>query len=85
MVYFNVLGLHFLVLSSQKRTTDLFGKRSSNYSDRMQMPMLMDLYVSDSSDLNELVDKRSLQNEVGFQLCPYAVWRVLAKTQEIIS
>ena len=46
MVYFNVLGQHFLILSSLERITDLFEKRSSNYSDRRRMPMLVELYVS---------------------------------------
>ena len=43
MIYFNVLGQHFLILSSLKRTTDLFEKRSSNYSDRPRLPMLVEL------------------------------------------
>ena len=47
IVYFNVLGQHFLVLGSLRRTNDLFEKRSSNYSDRIRMPM-MELYVLDS-------------------------------------
>ncbi|KAF8815533.1 hypothetical protein BYT27DRAFT_7045609, partial [Phlegmacium glaucopus] len=34
IVYFNVLGQHFLVLGSKERINDLFEKRSSNYSDR---------------------------------------------------
>ena len=47
MVYFNVFGQGFLVLGSRKRTTDLLERRSSNYSDRIRMPML-ELYVSRS-------------------------------------
>ncbi|KAF4621589.1 hypothetical protein D9613_012598 [Agrocybe pediades] len=43
MVYFEVLGQPFLVLCSLKRVNDLLEKRSSNYSDRVQTPMLMDL------------------------------------------
>ena len=54
MIYFNVLGHHFLILGSFERTTDLFEKRSSNYSDRMRLPMLVDLYVSDSLRLIHL-------------------------------
>ena len=46
MIYFKVLGHHFLILSSFERTTDLLEKRSSNYSDRMRLPMLLELYVS---------------------------------------
>ena len=56
MVYFNVLGQPFVVLGSLQRTRDLFEKRSSNYSDRMRMPMVMELYVSKNSHLNELVN-----------------------------
>ncbi|KAF9548281.1 cytochrome P450 [Agrocybe pediades] len=43
MVYFEVLGQPFLVLCSLKRVNDLLEKRSSNYSDRVRTPMLMDL------------------------------------------
>ena len=45
MVYFNVLGQDFLILGSLQRTTDLFEKRSLNYSDRMRLPMLVELCV----------------------------------------
>ena len=53
MVYFNVLGKHFLVLGSLRRVSDLLEQRSSNYSDRMQIPML-ELYVSDSFHLKNV-------------------------------
>ncbi|KDR79209.1 hypothetical protein GALMADRAFT_137092 [Galerina marginata CBS 339.88] len=43
MVYFEVLGQPFLVLGSLRRTNDLFEKRSSTYSDRMRMPMVLEL------------------------------------------
>ncbi|KAF9044301.1 cytochrome P450 [Panaeolus papilionaceus] len=43
MVYFEVLGQPFLVLDTLERTTDLLEKRSSNYSDRMRLPMLIEL------------------------------------------
>lgn len=43
MIYFEVLGQPFMVLGSLKRTSDLFDKRSSNYSDRMRMPMVIEL------------------------------------------
>ena len=45
MVYFNVLGQDFLILGSLQRTTDLFEKRSLNYSDRMRLPMMVELCV----------------------------------------
>ncbi|KAJ3548042.1 hypothetical protein NMY22_g1426 [Coprinellus aureogranulatus] len=40
MVYLESLGTKILVLGSVKRTTDLFEKRSSLYSDRHASPML---------------------------------------------
>ncbi|KAH9483138.1 Cytochrome P450 monooxygenase COX2 [Psilocybe cubensis] len=43
MIYFEVLGQPFIVLNSLQRTIDLFDKRSSNYSDRMRMPMVLEL------------------------------------------
>jgi len=43
MVFLKVLGQPILVLNSLKRTTDLFEKRSSNYSDRMKATMLLEL------------------------------------------
>jgi len=58
MVYFNVLGQNFVILSSLKRTADLFEKRSSNYSDRMRMPMMVELMGWDSL----------------FSLIPYGPW-----------
>ena len=39
MMYLNVLGQHFVILSSLEVITNLFEKRSSNYSDRKQMTM----------------------------------------------
>jgi hypothetical protein len=34
-----------IVLNSAKAVSDLFDKRGSNYSDRPDMPMIVDLYV----------------------------------------
>ncbi|KAH9476133.1 Cytochrome P450 monooxygenase COX2 [Psilocybe cubensis] len=47
MVYFEALGQPFLVLGSLKRTGDLLEKRSSKYSDRLWLPMLIELMESD--------------------------------------
>ena len=58
MIYFKVLGQHFLILCSLERTTDLFEKRSSNYSDRPRLPMLVELYVSNSLHLKLCVKKK---------------------------
>ena len=49
MIYLNVLGQQFLILNSLEFTRDLFDKRSSNYSDRKQMTMMSELYVSSDS------------------------------------
>lgn len=43
MIYFNVLGQHIMILNSLEISTDLFEKRSSNYSDRMQTTMIVEL------------------------------------------
>ena len=85
MIYFNVLGHNFLILGSFERTTDLFEKRSSNYSDRMRLPMMVELYVSDSLNLKLREKDNLFQNEMGFQLWFSALRLVVAQTQEIIS
>ncbi|KJA21835.1 hypothetical protein HYPSUDRAFT_140077 [Hypholoma sublateritium FD-334 SS-4] len=43
MIYFEVLGQRFLVLDTLERVQDLLEKRSANYSDRMRMPMILEL------------------------------------------
>lgn len=43
ILHFKVLGTSFIILGSLKRTNDLFEKRSSNYSDRIRMPMIIEL------------------------------------------
>lgn len=43
MIYFEVLGQRFLVLNTLERVQDLLEKRSFNYSDRMRMPMVLEL------------------------------------------
>ncbi|PPQ65419.1 hypothetical protein CVT24_011500 [Panaeolus cyanescens] len=43
MVYFEVLGQPFLVLDTLEKVVDLLEKRSANYSDRMRLPMLVEL------------------------------------------
>lgn len=43
IVYFEILGQPFLILGSLRRTTDLFDKRSSKYSNRPRFPMLVEL------------------------------------------
>lgn len=61
MVYFEVLGQPFLVLDTLERTTDLLEKRSSNYSDRMRLPMLIELCVHllHSTETNSLIHSLS--------------------------
>ncbi|PPR03920.1 hypothetical protein CVT24_008105 [Panaeolus cyanescens] len=43
LLYFEVLGQPFLILGSLHRTHEIFQKRSTIYSDRPQMPMIVDL------------------------------------------
>ncbi|KAF9044362.1 putative CyP450 monooxygenase [Panaeolus papilionaceus] len=43
MIFYSVMGMNFLILNSSKRTNDLFDERSANYSDRIRMPMLVEL------------------------------------------
>ena len=84
-MYLNVLGQHIVVLSSLEVITDLFEKRSSNYSGRSYTIMLNELYVSNFF-CNELIKKcRSMQNELGHKHGLYAIRPVVATTQEINS
>ena len=55
MIHLNVLGQHFVFLSSLEIIADLFEKRSSNYSDRKHTTMLSDLYVTHSFHLKKIV------------------------------
>ncbi|KAF9562039.1 cytochrome P450 [Agrocybe pediades] len=43
MVYYEVLGQPILILGSLNRVNDILEKRSYNYSDRVQMPMVVEL------------------------------------------
>ena len=76
MIYFNVLGQHFLILGSFERTTDLFEKRSSNYSDRMRLPMMIELYVSDFLQFKPHEKKACFRMEwdFNFGFLPYGSW-----------
>ena len=86
VIYLNVFGRHFVILSSLEVITDLFEKRSSIYSDRNYLTMLNELYVSHSFRLIETGQIcRLMQNELGYKHCPYAIRPVVAKTQEIVS
>jgi hypothetical protein len=42
----DVLGSTMVVLNSAKAVSDIFDKRGSNYSDRPDMPMIVDLYAT---------------------------------------
>ncbi|KAI0002554.1 cytochrome P450 [Russula compacta] len=43
IVSLNILGSTMIVLNSPKAVSDVFDKRGSNYSDRPEMPMIVDL------------------------------------------
>ncbi|TEB33482.1 cytochrome P450 [Coprinellus micaceus] len=47
MLYLNVLGQPMLILSSAKRSRDLFELRSTNYSGRPRLPMIDELGYAD--------------------------------------
>ena len=78
MIYLNVLGQPFVILSSLELTNDLFEKRSSNYSDRKQTIMLKELYVSHPLHIKELVKNSVLcrmdLSRISMALMPYGLW-----------
>ena len=77
MIYLNVLGQHIVILSSLEVITDLFEKRSSNYSDRKHSTMLHELYVSLSFHLTNLVkitDRYRMNWSISMGLMPYGSW-----------
>ncbi|KAF8883964.1 cytochrome P450 [Infundibulicybe gibba] len=47
IMHLNILGQSIIILCSTRRTTDLLEKRSSIYSDRPRMPMLVELMKCD--------------------------------------
>ena len=87
MIYLNILGEHYIILSSLEVVTDLLEKRSSNYSDRKHMTMVNELYVphSFSQRIPQSLRYRSMQNELEYEHVIDAIRLVVAKTQEIIS
>ena len=80
MIYLNVLGQHFVILSSLGVITDLFEKRSSNYSDRKHVTMLSELYVSHSFHLRKFLNDsdgcRMGVSSLNMAFMPYGpLWR----------
>jgi hypothetical protein len=45
IISLNILGSTAIVINSSKAISDIFDKRGSNYSDRPDMPMIVDLYA----------------------------------------
>jgi cytochrome P450 len=45
IISLNIMGNTMIVLNSLKAVSDIFDKRGSNYSDRPDMPMIVDLYA----------------------------------------
>ena len=77
MIYLNVFDQHIVILRSLEVITDLFEKRSSNYSDRKQTTMLCELYVSNSSHLKELLKiavECRMNGKIGMSVMPYGLW-----------
>ena len=55
MISLDVLGNTTIVLNSSEAIADIFVTRGANYSDRPDMPMLIDLYaISNSHNLLRL-------------------------------
>jgi hypothetical protein len=46
IISLNILGNTMVVLNSPKAVSEVFDKRGSNYSDRPDMPMIVDLYAA---------------------------------------
>ena len=77
MIYLNILGEHYVILNSLEDITELFEKRSSNYSDRKHMTMLIELYVSHSFHLREVLkdtDRRRMNWSMSMANMPYGQW-----------
>ena len=77
MIYLNILGEHYVILNSLEDITELFEKRSSNYSDRKHMTMLIELYVSHSSHLREFckdTNRCRMNWSMSMALMPYGLW-----------
>ena len=78
MIYLNVVGQHFVILNTSEVVTDLFEKRSSNYSDRKQTTMFIELYVSSHSFLFEELVINGVRCRMGLSISmtrmPYGLW-----------
>ena len=46
VIHLSALGQHTIILNSVEAAWDLLEKRSSVYSDRMELPMIVDLWVN---------------------------------------
>ena len=77
MIYLNVLGQHIVILSSLDVIADLFEKRSSNYSDRKQLIMMNELYVSHSfhfKEFDKILFWCRMNARIALSLMPYGLW-----------
>ena len=45
LVHIKVLGRSIIYVNSAEAATELFARRSTNYSDRPRLPLLNDMYV----------------------------------------
>jgi len=73
LVHVEVLGRHILFLNSYRVVNDLFEKRSANYSDRNELPMINDLSDSWPSCLSHHANFGILQDGLGLELWSYAL------------
>ena len=77
MIHLNVFGQHFVILNSLEVIADLFEKRSSNYSDRKQLTMFCELYVSHSFHFKEPIKIAvgcRMNGKILLSLMPYSQW-----------
>lgn len=76
LVYFKLLGKSFLLVGSLERAVDIFEKRSTNYSDRPHMVMLMDLYDAVCVYVYQPTNQHlcSIGWDYNFALIPYGPW-----------
>ena len=77
IIYFNVLGQHYMILNTLESTTELFERRSTNYSDRTRMPMMVELYVSDPfhpKNMLKFFVPHRMNWDMSMGFLPYGQW-----------
>ncbi|KAJ1300653.1 hypothetical protein OPQ81_002301 [Rhizoctonia solani] len=60
IVFLNILGHRLIVLNSAEAATEILDKRSASYSDRPQIPMVMDASLMNWSGLTSMIGYNDL-------------------------